>query len=254
MIDYIQNNSKAIQKYEQQSFGWNHANVDAAMIVSKDFREICGEISPNLARADVANYFKENTYKGFIASLLWGGRYKGRNAKRPFIEIISNNREFIETRMNRVKELVENGDIQNAFNSMTNIGDNYIRNIANSYFTKTLYFMSYFDDITPRPIILDYNLHWVNCLLAKDLGDNYQDLYFWDATSKEGKELVGKNGWQTFYFYNDYCIRMEKAAQTINVRPDKLEEFLFSNNVVDDSLLSPRQYIYSQTKELFNKQ
>ena len=248
MLNYIDTHKDFICGYMQPEIHWRnttnggvHANILAANAVSNDFASFEQTLNEPVGRSTVANYFKEGKmYEGFMATMLWGHKHRAKkiSAKKEFLSIVSVPKSDIIKKMDDVKLKIDNGQYKEAFDSLHQ--DNKIKYVGESFYTKTLYFLTYYNS---QPLlILDVNMHNVWCALKIAQGDvSYKADYKWDSTKKVmSQELkYNDNKWET---YTDYLKTMYSVTPK-DAKPDELESFLFSNEPLPNGGIPPRQFV-----------
>ena len=206
-----------------------------------------------LSRAEVFKYFKNDIYKGYVASMLWGGI----NATRPSIKgdktgtttqafhAFNYSKETIVAKLSDVKTKIDNNQITDAFESMLPGRMNRIDGVGISFFTKILYYMSS-EKMETRPLIYDTWGRFMHvALLSEDERCNIGDFY--QVRSREGKTYLKANKPET-ELYMDFIKRMSDFCNDKDVRissADKLEEFLFGWTFrIKRQDGNPRKFLY----------
>jgi len=189
-----------------------------------EFAEIVNRIPDALSREDIQNAFIRDNYEGLIATVLWGGGHRG--PFNHFEDILQVGRQAISTRIQRVKGLIYNNQIDQAFVSMKRVplGENHINGIAESYITKVLYFVTKeknFNGIQ-RPLIWDQFLQRAHCAILIDSeGVNHREYY---SLHNDFLQIIQNS--ETLYM--DFIFRMDTICREYGiVRSDLLEAFLF---------------------------
>ena len=113
--------------------------IDAAKKYSW-FADVVKDIKPQLNRKDVAEYYKNDLYKGFIATLLWGGSHT--NHVNNFRRLASTPREKVVEKLKNELECLNNNSLNICicFKKMYRGGINHISGLGVSFFTKIFYF------------------------------------------------------------------------------------------------------------------
>ena len=223
MIEHIQNHAQFIANYQQPAIQWaykRNGNLTATAEYAQNHGALDGiELDP-LTRHDVVVYFEQDIYRGFIATMLWGGK------KRGFHTIVDADKEVIIEKLQRLRDLLIQGKITDAFISMCRGGENHIDRVDYAFFTKLFYFMckAYAPNILPQPLILDIHMIYVHCALLLDEYHNGHLLYRW----RDRYGLLWYNNQCAADAYVDYVERMQNISNSINVTAEKLEEYLFS--------------------------
>lgn len=93
-----------------------------------------------LNRDIVFRAFEEDLYKGFVYAMLWGGLGAGQGSWGNLVYPMTTPVNEMTEKLSRVNSLLAENNIKEAFVSMLR-GENKIKGIGPSYFTKILYFM-----------------------------------------------------------------------------------------------------------------
>ena len=225
MIEFIQTHAEAIQNYHQPAIPWAFRQ-DGLLKLNVQYAQDRGalegiDLAP-MTRHDVVNYYNQDLYRGFMATMLWGNKNSG------FHKIVDANRNMIIEKLERIKAYVTRGDIRNAFLSMCRGGVNHIDQVDYAFFTKLFYFMSkaFSPQNMPQPLILDRHMKFVHCALLLDEYHNGHLLYRW--SERNGLYWYHSTNQCAAGVYMDYIERMCNVANSITVAPETLEEFLFS--------------------------
>lgn len=232
MIEYIKNHVCDIRKHTQNPMPLQNQTLDSV----KKHKAFTGiNLEEDMSRQDVINYFSEDLYKGFIATMLWGGKH--RITPNYFKEIIDISKDEVSDKIKRIKGLLQKEDIMGAYVSMCEGGEpeeaksNYIKNIGPAFFTKLFYFMSkaFVPDIKCMPLILDSHMQYVHCGLLLDEYQDNQPYYKWytPRKSKEGIGLIHKDPNFRADAYMDYIKRMNSIACALECETDDMEAYLF---------------------------
>ena len=215
IYNYIATNLKDINQFTQNDMNWRTMHkgrgvkeVDAASTNYQWFQQAMKGIPDKLSREMVANFYRQDLYRGFIATLLWGGAHC--NHVDHFRSIVFYPDTTIVPYLDNVyNSLRNNGITAVLFNSLCRGGVNHIHGLGPSYFTKVFYFMSLtlgFNDI----LILDTKMWRVYNEFRRD----------------EGLEIRKKN----VYNFLDYQKYLDYMCNVPGVNsPDQLEAFLFEN-------------------------
>ena len=209
----------------------------------------------NLSRSDIFDFFQRGEiYKGYIATMLWGGLGADKTRWNNLKKALSIEKEEIEKRLKRIINLLTNDKFEDAFKSMYD--ENKIEGIGVSYFTKLLYFLYPHREKHLVPLIYDkWGWHIHAALLFED-GKTDKVLEFFTVTTtkkitKTGRynyklEISLKNNKVTASSaYLDYITRISCLCQSFsrnnNPNPGQMEEFLFGRSRKQDkSETNPR--------------
>lgn len=209
----------------------------------------------NLSRSDIFDFFQRgDIYKGYIASMLWGGLGADKTRWNNLKKALSTEKEGIEKRLKRILNLLANDKFEDAFKSMYD--ENKIEGIRVSYFTKLLYFLYPHREKSLVPLIYDkWGWHIHAALLFED-GKTDKILEYFTVTttikitktglSSDKLDVSLKNKKVTASSaYLDYITRISCLCQSFshnnNPSPGQMEEFLFGRSRKQDkSETNPR--------------
>ena len=163
-INLIKTHIDDINNYVQPSIHWREGRfanpVGRAEATDGDFAEVVRNLPAELSREDVVRFFREDLYKGFVATIMWGGisRFRAEEISR------RNDRNTAMPKLERLAALLRNSEtdierIEGAIASLKRGGENYFYGIGPSYFTKLLYFLAFDMDLNNRPLIYDENMN-----------------------------------------------------------------------------------------------
>ena len=226
-INFINNHINNINNYTQPSVHWcegRFANpVGKAEATNGDFAEVVRNLPTELSREDVVRFFREDLYKGFVATIMWGGisRFQAEGIA------MNNNRDMTMPKLERLVALLRDSDtdierIEDAISSLRRGGENYFYGIGPSYFTKLLYFLAYDMDINTRPLIYDENMKPVHFALMPEARQN-PFLYYVPVDNK----VIYAEFTSFEDVYYDYCELMCKTAREVGLDVRNLEAWVF---------------------------
>lgn len=246
MINYIQQHATAIRNYQQPAIPWVY-NRNGAINANVQYAQAHGALNgiayADMTRHDVVTYFQQDLYRGFIATMLWG--HKHIMSSKGFRTIVDANRNDIVQRLDNVKSLIGNGNIDSAFLSMCPGMHNKIDEVSFSFFTKLIYFMSkaFAPTTTPLPLIYDSHMVYVHCALLLDEFHNGHQLYKW----REHSGVVWNHATKqcATEAYMDYINRMNNIAVNTQTSSENIEAFLFSLHPAN-----PVSFVY---QEVYNQ-
>lgn len=213
IYNYIATNIKDINHFSQDDKNWRTMHkgrgvkeVDAASTNYSWFQQAMKGIPDELSREKVADFYKQDLYRGFIATLLWGGAHC--NYVDHFRSIVYYPDTTIVSCLENVyNSLQNNGMTEELFISLCRGGVNHIHGLGPSFFTKVFYFMS-------------LTLGWHDILIL----DTQMWRVYNDFRSENGL-LSRKMSNYNYYDYQKYLDYMRNVPE-VN-RPDQLEAFLF---------------------------
>ena len=226
-LNFIKNHINDINTYIQPSIHWREGRfanpVGKAISTNGDFAEIVRNLPVELSREDVVRFFREDLYKGFVATIMWGGisrfqaegiaRNNDRNTTMPKLErLVAMLRDY-ETDFDR---------IENAITSLRRGGENYFYGIGPSYFTKLLYFLAYDMELYIRPLIFDENMKPVHFALMPEVERNPFFYYV-----PVGNKVIYAESTSFKDVYYDFCELMCETASKVGVDVRDLEAWCF---------------------------
>ena len=226
-LNFIKNHIDDINNYVQPSIHWREGRfakpVAKAESTNGDFAEVVRSLPAELSREDVVGFFREDLYKGFVATVMWGGisRFQAEEIA------LRNDRASTMPKLERLVAMLRNSEtdierIESAVASLKRGGENYFYGIGPSYFTKLLYFLAYDMDLGVRPLIYDGNMKPVHFALMPEAGQNPFLHYATDGNKVDYAEFT------TFEdVYYDYCELMCDTAREIGADVKNLEAWVF---------------------------
>ena len=226
-LNFIKNHINDINNYTQAPVRWREGRfanpVGKAEATNGDFAEVVRNLPAELSREDVVRFFREDLYKGFVATIMWGGisRFQTEGIA------MNNNRNMTMPKLERLVALLRDSEtdierIETAIVSLKRGGENYFYGIGPSYFTKLLYFLAYDMDLNVRPLIYDENMKPVHFALMPEADQNP---FFYYVPS--GKKVVYAEFTSFEDVYYDYCELMCETAREIGVDVKNLEAWVF---------------------------
>lgn len=201
-----------------------------------------------LNRGIVFSAFEEDLYKGFVYAMLWGGLGVGQGVWRNLTTAMSFSKDTITEKLKRVKSLLDDGNLKEAFISMHR-GNNKIKGIGPSYFTKILYFM-YSKDRKAElyPLIYDkWGMH-IHSALLLEAGQNLNSYGFLYIIGDRKKRCI------LYDIYDDYLKRMKALSDELKLKnPGILEEFLFGQSrKINRSTNNPRVVLLNYLRDKYD--
>lgn len=256
---YIYTHKEDIAQFTEPMIQWKYSqnNVELQIVtkarINPDFNAVIDNIPSLLSRETIATFFdiqklqeeekSNNLYKGFLATILWGGKHKSRPPeKKHFLEIMAINKAIIVCKLEKVYDMLLEGveneakaveKIKEAYISMCDVESNGINGVKDGYFTKILYFMAKNINLPLLPLIHDSHMKHAHCDLILDEGD--QELGYYCLSDKYGLRMR-----RYADSYIDYCQRMRKNSDAVHVAPDTLENYIF--NILKPGLPSSPVY------------
>ena len=240
-LNFIKNHIDDINNYVQPSIHWREGRfakpVAKAESTNGDFAEVVRSLPAELSREDVVGFFREDLYKGFVATIMWGGisRFQAEEIA------LRNDRASTMPKLERLVAMLRNSEtdierIGGAIATLRRGGENYFYGIGPSYFTKLLYFLAYDMDLGVRPLIYDENMKPVHFALMPEAGRNPFFHYATDGNKVDYAEFT------TFEdVYYDYCELMCDMARETGTDVKNLEAWVFGWPAnINDNRPNPR--------------
>ena len=240
-LNFITNHIIDINNYTQPAIHWREGRfanpVGKAEATHGDFAEVVRNLPAELSREDVVRFFREDLYKGFVATVMWGG------ISRFLAEEIAmnNDRNSTMPKLERLASLLRNAEtdierIEDAIATLKRGGENYFYGIGPSFFTKLLYFLAYDMDLNIRPLIYDENMKPVHFALMPEAGRN-PFFYYVPVGNK-----VNYSEFTSFEdVYYGYCELMCNTARDLGTDVRNLEAWVFGWPAhINDQRQNPR--------------
>jgi hypothetical protein len=198
-----------------------------------------------LSRNEVTTLFQEweDPALALAAMAIWGW-IKLVDLRR----MLALDEDELVAKMNAIRDLVTNGDLENAFITCSAGGANKIAGIGTSYFTKIFFFLGQTNpDIALKPLVLDkWTKNAYFFLLQQQDGRDAAAQQFRVPSlddfiaGNQQMQLCGGVPRQT-EAYVAFVERMNEWAEHIGVAPDMLEQFVFGiDRRVDATAANPR--------------
>lgn len=226
-LNFIKNHINNINNYTQPAIHWREGRfanpVGKAEATNGDFAEVVRNLPAELSRDDVVRFFREDLYKGFVATIMWGGisRFQAEGIAR------NNDRNSALPKLERLVALLRDSGtdierIEDAIASLRRGGENYFYGIGPSYFTKLLYFLAYDMDLNTRPLIYDENMKPVHFALMPEAEKNP---FFYYVPVGNKVTYAEFTSFEDVYY--DYCELMCETACEIGVDVKNLDAWVF---------------------------
>lgn len=140
---------------------------------------------------------QKKCYDGFLCAMVWGNIGTNLGGQKCFTSVFDiNNKQKINVAIHNIINLLQQGNIQQAYQSLLNGGTNKIVGVREPFFTKLLYFAGEsICDINPQPLIFDRVMHEVYNKFKNDTNSQYSQ------------------GFVNVYI--DYCTKMEKLRELL---------------------------------------
>ena len=203
--------------------------------------------SNSIQRADLVKLYTEwkDPVLAAVATFVWG--YIDTTKHKRLQQVLAVDESELLARLNRIRNLVRSGKLEEAFLSCCSSGENCIPGVGMSFFTKIFFFVGAADTkVNPKPLILD---RWTtNAFFALrgqskgiiDARDLFtipalKSLAKYKAIALKNDEVVQSKA------YVEYMTLMNDWAAQLKVAPEKLEQFVFGIDLRrDKSSTNPR--------------
>lgn len=227
LYDFIKSHINNINNFTQPAIQWRAGHFATPVLkaegVGGDFANVMATLPNALTRNDVVSCYREDLYKGFVATILWGGisRYQAEEISR------RNDRQSSLPKLERIRQMLRDSKedvsiLEDAIVSMRRGKENSFYGVGPSFFTKLLYFLSFDLDLETRPLIYDENLKPVHFALMPECDQN--PFYFYVPVG-------GKMNFAEFTTFEDvyvpYCMALNETAKELGVDVTNLESWLF---------------------------
>lgn len=245
-----------------------------------DFNNVWRKLEHSLTRNDLFGYFTdgsdESLYKGYVATMLWGGIGTGGGSKANLKNAMSQPKSEIIERIKNIRDVLDGGneyDVRAAFIMMTKeygrkfrfngktIRGAKIPGIDISYFTKLLFFLGN-KDWDYQPLVYDNQLQNVHCALLKDDGIGLQSLFDIHSFKMDSFSIscrispIKKNLGKPVDFYIDFIERVKSLSKSMELsgncevqgKAGRLEEIMFGVELTrkkseNDPKTNPRAFV-----------
>lgn len=226
-LNFIKNHIDDINNYVQPSIKWREGRFGNPVLKAEstngDFAEVVKSLPVELSREDVVGFFREDLYKGFVATIMWGGigRFHAERIAR------RNDRDSVLPKLERLITLLRDSvtdteRIGSAIASLKRGRENHFYGIGPNYFTRLLYFLAYDMNLGTRPLIFDENRKPVHFALLPEAGQN--PFFYYVPVGKKVNYAESTTFEDVYY---DYCELMCDTAREVGVNVKNLEAWVF---------------------------
>lgn len=241
-------NAQALPQLGKAYLGWKQPQM----------QRLYGAFPSNsIQRADLVKLYTEwkDPVLAAVATFVWG--YIDTTKHERLQQVLDVDESDLLARLNRVRDLVRSGKLEDAFLSCCGRGKNCIPGVGMSFFTKIFFFVGVADTkVTPKPLILDRwttNAFFALRAQAKDSADmrtlftipSSKALTRYKTIALKNDEVVQSKA------YVEYVTLMNDWAAQIEVAPEKLEQFVFGTDLRrDKSSSNPRNELLAIIRTL----
>ena len=254
IFDYCIQNADKMQSYQQEKFSWKEKYHLPILCQVLEFQNVFKAIPDFIGREDILKSInKKNYYQAYAEILLWGqiGARPGSNISKK-TDIALRALEYPSDKVENIFKIVEGGSsdkINALFISLERDGDNKIKEVDVSYFTKILSFASEAFNNNMKLLIYDKWTRLIHVHLLLDLGkqeklrtfytdNSLRSLYFRSEKSKKpSTKLIYSKANFGLKVYLDYCEELDNLASRIsnkinaNISSFQLEGYLFGREL-----------------------
>lgn len=166
-----------------------------------------------------------------VATFVWG--YIDTQKDDRLQQVLGVEEDDLCEKLNCIRDLVKNGELEKAFLSCCRCGENCIPGVGMSFFTKLFFFVGAADSlVNPKPLILDrWTTNAFFALRGQSKGTtDLRGLFTipsMEALEKYKAIALKSDVAVQAKAYVEYVTLMNDWAAQLNVTPEKLEEFVF---------------------------
>ncbi len=200
----------------------------------------------HIGRQQVSVYFEnQNYYKGFFATMIWGGVSTGGVTGDNLSKLLNVEQERLENIIFMVKGFLKNNLFSKAYNYME--GEGKLNGLGDAYFTKLFFFIAESQNFAIIPPIFDKWTKLAYCALLIDEGNELQAKKY--ISRVDGVEVKFRKATRSGAF-EDFVLRMNRWANECGVGVNQLESFIFGKHRSKDKTINnPRFHFESFVAE-----
>lgn len=209
--------AEPLRRWKTREDGTPYESTAEVAAAGGPMAEAFPDIPERLDHARVAECYRQDPYRGFVATVLWGGMPRNAAYREAFKAVARLDRRDVVAKLERLRKMLEENRTGEAMASMTRDPEtgaekeNHLEGIAENYASKILFFLAYDLPVAPRPLIYNKYLAYTHCALVPDQ-ERRARYYSWDGA--EGKlvsnisrpELAAE-------IYADYCTVLAERAE-----------------------------------------
>ncbi|MBI9102381.1 MAG: hypothetical protein JEY99_08210 [Spirochaetales bacterium] len=239
--EYLERNIERILTKEEQNLPAWVSTYDGALYADFEVMKRLKNHFPKkvISRQALINLYRsDDKYLAFVASMVWGfingsrplPGHKGDKRTTNLYRMLSHPAEEVEKAMRVVVPYFQKGDFMTPYTLLDNDGPFKIQGVGPAYFTKMFFFagQAASDKAVPiKPLIFD---NWTtNAFFALYGQSNPDGLKEWFTFSKNKSSSLpfSTNPKKGKELYQLYVTSMNCWAESLGIRADKLEEFVF---------------------------
>ena len=228
LLGYIRAHGNDANRYVNPLLPWKYRedgslyeNTAEVMAAGGPMADAFPDIPERLDHARVAECYGQDLYRGFVATILWGGMSRNAPYRETFKQVAQLDPREVVPKLERLRKLLAENRTGEALASMARnpatgaANENHIPGIAENYASKILFFLSQGLPTNPRPLIYNKYLACTHCALIPD-AERCARYYTWDAAEDRlvsnivRPELAAE-------IYTDYCTLLADLAAECGV-------------------------------------
>jgi hypothetical protein len=228
LLGYIRSHGGDANRYVNPLLPWKsrddgslYENTAEVMAAGGPMADAFPDIPERLDHARVLECYGQDLYRGFVATILWGGMSRNPAYKETFRQVARLDPREVVPKLERLRKMLEENRTGEAFASMacnqaTGAGnENHMPGIAENYASKILFFLSLGLPVTPRPLIYNKYLACTHCALIPD-AERCARYYSWNAAEGRVVSHISRSELAA-EIYVDYCTLLADLARECGV-------------------------------------
>lgn len=228
LLGYIRAHGGDANRYVNPLLPWKYRddgtlyeNTAEIMATGGPMADAFPDIPERLDHARVAECYGQDLYRGFVATILWGGMSRNDSYKETFKQVAQLAPREVIPKLERLRKMLAENRTGEALASMTcdpatGVGnENHIPGIAGNYASKILFFLSQGLPTAPRPLIYNKYLACTHCALIPD-AERCAKYYSWDAAEDRLVSNIARPELAA-EIYTDYCSLLADLAAECGV-------------------------------------
>ncbi len=246
LIESIKDNVAQINEFKYSAVDWrkghNAPRIAQLEEIDCEFSQVTKSLPDMLDREDVAECFRQDAYKGFVAACVWSGCARLRMLSGAVAKC--NRRQQVIERIERLRSMLKEGRLADAYSSMENEGENRFNHSDHNLITVLLYFIGYDIPMEVKPLIYSSKLKYAHCAL-EEIDDTYGLSYHINREDDDivpVEELIPNAISLAAGRYEEYCKTMHNVAKESGIEhADHLVTWLLKGKSTETNQESPYQ-------------
>lgn len=242
LIESIKDNVVRINEFKYSAVDWrkghNAPRIAQLEEIDCEFSQVTKSLPDVLDREDVAECFRQDAYKGFVAACVWSGHARLRMVAK------CNSRQQVTERVERLRGMLKEGRLADAYSSMENKGENHFNYSGHSLITVLLYFIGYDLPMDVKTLICTTKIKYAHCAL-EEIDDTFGLSYHINREDNDivpVEELIPNAISLAAGRYEEYCKTMHNVAMEFGIeRADHLVTWLQKGKSIDSNTDTPYQ-------------